>query len=798
MKLNILLVIVVLLFCINLINAGVLVPVSRCGAELDSPGYYTTANDSNAPPIYPSSYLNTVACYRINSSDVTLDCAGHNVTNLNTTGNTTGILIEGNSSNPLTNITIMNCQVSNFTWDVYAYYSNNSLILNNTANLSANIAFESHNSSYINFTNNTAYNNHGDGFSSNNSLHDIWDNNTAYNSSFGFVSLGNSAYNTFINNNAHNVTAGFYAYYSYNNTFNNDTAGNNTWGFIADTGSTGNNFTNCTAYGSYWHGFLAEYGANNNLFADDTSHDNSFEGFYMYNSTLNTLINNIAYSNREDGFLVGNSSNNIVLINNTAHDNRYSGFELDNSNYNNLTGNLYNQSPYHTGLLRYGDGFYLYNSSYNNLENNTALNSYIAGFYLYKDSDYNSFINNTAINNSWEGFIIDSSLNNSFTNNFAYANPQFGFEIYLSSGNNITDNTLQESGEFDLYIDSLSWSNFLNFTQSSTAFCNNIIQNITGSGGRPINYSNTSVNWNGITASEIVLCHADDSNLTNVTIRGSDFMQNNGLVISSTSNTVVDSSNSSRNLVGFAALLSTNNNFTNNIANENLFAGFADIIGAGNKFANNLESGSIDSGFLLFFSNNSVYTNNTAHGNNMAGFAIIEGSSNNNLINNTIYNTSQVGTILQLSNLTTITGDHYYNNDVDFAVSNNESFSIDSTAALLETQHAPINGMNRLRTEVVLPSWSTILNLSGVIFDNPAGNFSDYTNLSINDVVQFGDSYAINWSSQPAPPPFLQSPFWNKFINIRTSPGVSLDNLVWYWTVGEATGHNETELQIMQ
>ncbi len=765
MKPKILFVIAALLFCIGLLRAPVLLPVSIDGCQnVTASGSYSLGSNLVGANITANNLL-TTACILISEPDVEIDCAGHTITN-NVAGNTTGILSNSRNSTPLTNITVKNCRVSNYIWDIYIYNSSDSLVQNNTANLSSEVGFTVHNSSSINFTKNIAYNNPGEGFTSFNSFHNILDNNTAYNSSNGFVSKDSSAYNTFTNDNAYNVSVGFYAYYSNNNIFNNDTAGNNTWSFIA-AGSSGNNFTNCIAYGSFWHGFLAETGSDGNNFVNDTSYGNQYEGFYMAGSNYNTLINNTAYNNNEDGFLVGNGSAYTVLTNNTAYSNRYSGFELDNSNYNNLTGNLYTQSPYNSELFRYGDGFYLQNASNNNIVNNTALNSYEAGFYLYSNSNSNSFINNTAINNSWEGFIIETSFNNSFINNLAYANPQFGFEIYMSYGNNLTNNTAQESGNFDLYIDALSWNFFLNATQLDPIYCNNIIQNLNGSGGRPINYSNTSVNWNGITASEIVLCHADGSSLTNVTIRGSDSIHNNGLLISSTSNTVVDGSNSSLNLIGFAALFSSNNNFTNNIADNDLAVGFAEFVGSGNRFTNNMQSGSIEGGFIAFLSNDSAYTNNTAHDNYMAGFAIVEGSNNTHLTNNTAYNNLQVGTAVDSSDFALITGDHYYNNSVDFAV---------NTSILV----AP-------------------LNLSEVIFDNPLGNYEQYTNLSLNDIVQPDEFYSITWSTKPASgDPPLELSFWGKFINIQTSPGAVIDYIVWHWTDDEAAGIDENSLIVMQ
>ncbi|MCX6775622.1 MAG: right-handed parallel beta-helix repeat-containing protein [Candidatus Micrarchaeota archaeon] len=606
-------------------------------ADINSSGQFTLGTDLVGANITPT-HLSTTACIVISEPHIELDCLGYTITN-DVSGNTTGILLDSRNSTPLTNITIKNCRVSNYTWDIYVYNSTESVISNNTANLAANIGFTVDNSSYINVTNNTAYDNLGDGFTVNSSSHSIIADNVAYNSSNGFISHINSFENSFTNNSAGDTSTAFYLYYTYNSTFTINTAGNNAW------------------------------------------------------------------------------------------------------------------------------GFYIENSSYNNFTANIASNNSDSGIVLYGGSNFNSLDGNIALANSQIGFDISSSFNNTLTNNIAYGTQGYGFNLFLSYGNNLTNNAAQESGEFDLFIDPFFWD-FLNVSPANDIYCNNIVENLTGSGDRPINYTNVSVNWNDITASEILLCNADNSNLTNVTIQGSDTIDNNGLIMSRTSNTVVDSSNSSGNLVGFATLFSTDNNFTNNIADNDWGAGFADFFGTGNRFANNLQSGSIQGGFFILASNDSVYINNTAHGNFMAGFAILDDSNNTRLTNNTVYNTSQVGTMVQSSDFTLIEGDHYYANDVDFGVNT-------------DTMLAP-------------------LNLSGVIFDNPLGNYESYTNLSLNDIVQPNESYSITWSTKPASDPLFKSAFHDKFINIQSNPGAVVDYIVWHWTDAEAASRNENGLSVMQ
>jgi len=638
MRLKICFLIAVLLFYTSLVRAPIpLGQIDGC-ANIDLSGQFTLGTDLVGANITPT-HLSTTACIVISEPHVELDCLGRTITN-DVSGNTTGILLDSRNSTPLTNITIKNCRVSNYTWDIYVYNSTESVVSNNTANLAVNIGFTVDNSSYINVTNNTAYDNLGDGFTVNDSSYSIIADNIVHNSSNGFISHINSFENSFINNSVADTSTAFYLYYTYNSTFTINTAGDSIW------------------------------------------------------------------------------------------------------------------------------GFYIENSSYNNFTANTASNNSDSGITLYWNSNFNSLDGNIALANDWNGFYISSSFNNTLTNNTAYGTHEYGFNLFLSYGNNLTNNTAQENEQFDLFIDPFFW-NFLNASSANDIYCNNIVENLTGSGGRPINYTNVSVNWNDITASEILLCNADNSNLTNVTIQGSDTIDNNGLLMSRTSNTVVDSSNSSGNFVGFVTLFSTDNNFTNNIADNNWGAGFADFFGTGNRFANNLQSRSTQGGFFILASNDSVYINNTVYGNFMAGFVIVDGSNNTQLTNNTVYNTSQVGTMVQSSDFTMIEGDHYYANDVDFAVNT-------------DTMLAP-------------------LNLSGVIFDNPLGNYESYTNLSLNDVIQPNESYSITWSTRPSVgDPFLKLSFHDKFIEMMASPGAVIDNLIWHWTGEEAAGHDESTLEIMQ
>lgn len=913
MKPKISFVIAALLFCIGLLRAPIaLPPASINGCQnITSSGSYSLGTNlvganitADNPP--------TTACILISTSDVTVNCTGYSIIN-NVTGDTTGILMDGSTGSKLTNVTIENCQVSNYTSGVYTYYTNNSIILNNTARNNTNgfvIYYGTDNSSFMRdtaygntvdgfsitddtgsnnvFINDTAYSNYNDGFelrvgkenilingtaynnsadgfsiniasdhiaienstaySNNGSGFAIYSElgvnnltvNTAYNNSIGFT-ISSSDLNNLSSNTAYNNSLGFYLSIGTDSTLTGNTARNNTWGFVLNMGYE-NNLTSNIAYGNYWHGFLAEDGTFTNNFVNDTSYSNQYEGFYIADAHNNNIINSTAYGNHEDGFLIGNGSSYNLLENNTSHNNTIRGFEVDYSNYNaldsniaynntqigyelyfsnytNLTNNVYNQTPW-SGQYRY-DAFELDNSSYNNLINNTEFNAYDAGFYLY-GSNNNSLINNTARNTSWDGFVVDSSFDNYLTNNSAYNSGQFGLDVYKSAGNNITDNLMQESSYFDLYTDSLSWSFGLNITMADPTFCNNIIENLTGSGGRPINYSNASVNWDGITSSEIVLCNAGYSNLTNIIVHGSDSINNNGVVITTTNHALIENTSSSNNFIGFVSIYSSNDNFTGDTADGDFLAGFVNLIGLSNKFISNMQSGSFEAGFIDISSLSSVYYNNTAHDNQFAGIAIenqIEfiGALEDPgtmavaftvLANNTVYNSSQVGTTVDSPFPVIILGDHYYHNSVDFAMDNTgmigpvslsfgNNKSVTSLPTLLEFKNLAGYGTGSL-PHTSVPFFNTI-NLSGVIFDDPLGNYVQYTNLSLNDVVEPNESYTISWSEKPyVGDPYSMRSFHGKFINITAAPNATIDTLIWQWTADEAAGHNESLFVIMQ
>ena len=172
-------------------------------------------------------------------------------------------------------------------------------------------------------------------------------------------------------------------------------------------------------------------------------------------------------------------------------------------------------------------------------------------------------------------------------------------------------------------------------------------------------------------------------------------------------------------------------------------------------------------GISLNNSNNNTILNNTAY-NDTRGF-LLNGSANNSFANNTARANGQGMSILD-SNTNTFTNEHYYNNTYDFR--------INTTANALT------------------------YNISGVIFDNPYGNYTNYTNLSINDVLESaagGRSFQISYNVQPATLPTNRISFSAKFINITNlTNSVSIDYISWNWLDSELTGYNESKFELWQ
>lgn len=142
--------------------------------------------------------------------------------------------------------------------------------------------------------------------------------------------------------------------------------------------------------------------------------------------------------------------------------------------------------------------------------------------------------------------------NNTLESNF------YGMFLDNSEHGEVTDNVMRENRQRDLLVIAVDFND-----------CGHVITDNIGSGNRPILYYNDTVTIeNNHNISQLTLCNAQNSVISNVTIRGSDTLDNNGLYIHLTNNsnfTDVDSSNNYRGI--------TIDDCFNNILKDSVFAG---------------------------------------------------------------------------------------------------------------------------------------------------------------------------------------------------------------------------------
>ncbi len=640
--------------------------VSSCQNITSSGVYNLNTTLSGAPNDASEIWASGLACIKIDSDNVLLDCRGFSI---HSTSGVSTFAVAMNKSH--SNITIQNCRIVNYTNSIFLQNVSSGLIFNNTiTNCTGTPMLINYTSSSLNITSNVLVN-VSNGIVLYGSCQDCQvRNNYIQGGDFGafypagfYMSLQNGAV---VNNTVNGLNIGFFVQLS------NSTAANNT---ASANRQTGFYFFNSD------HVLIQNNSAS---FAENRYLESSDSGFYFVSVTNSTVVSNRADGNYGPGFLVpssgpavnltfinnvANSSyasdtyapgygfyigiGNVVLINNTAYDNDI-GFRTQ-SNCN-LTINTAHNNDF---------GFVVDSSGTGNLLlNNTALNNSI-GFSDIPSSYLNRFLNNTADYNLYSGYDIyganetligsradhngqtfdgygfhfrPGAINNTASSNTADYNTLYGFFFDDSPGNNLTGNTAQGNLHYDLYVDA-----------TSKAGCAVVVSNLVGTGGQHVYYSNVPVNLVSPSPAppEIFLCGADGSNLTGVTASGG--TQNDGIVLLLSNRATIRDSTSSGNYFGFNVIGSENVSLIHNIADGNNDSGFMTqsvnatfvnnsasgnakygfeigsiLFGGASQYdtlITNTASGNLDSGFLLYSHYNRFYANN-ATSNAVNGFLI--------------------------------------------------------------------------------------------------------------------------------------------------------------------------------
>ncbi|MGC8899468.1 MAG: right-handed parallel beta-helix repeat-containing protein, partial [Candidatus Micrarchaeia archaeon] len=266
---------------------------------------------------------------------------------------------------------------------------------------------------------------------------------------------------------------------------------------------------------------------------------------------------------------------------------------------------------------------------------------------------------------------------------------------------------------------------------------------------------------------------------------------------------------------GFSLGYSSNNTLTNNYAYSNSRYGFYLPLSSNyNTLTNNYAYNNRNGFSLEYSSNYNTLTNNYAY-NNWNGFSLGYSSNYNTLTNNSAYNNVYFGFSVSLnSNYNILTNNSAYNNS-------RYGLFLDATGGLLLTDGLLLNATNFIyvnndhyykNSEDIKIVGPATVNLTKVIIDNPAGNYQNYTILSLNDKIALGETYYIKWTTNSTALPFNHFSFANKFIEISTDSGTLnistdsgtpivsvtpiIDYIAWHWLDSELSGYDETKFEL--
>ena len=186
------------------------------------------------------------------------------------------------------------------------------------------------------------------------------------------------------------------------------------------------------------------------------------------------------------------------------------------------------------------------------------------GIYIYRSSETvtNETVKNCIVSD-WDSanIYLNSVDGNKVINVTSTSSPSYGIHIYYHGRDNgIINSTLSENSIADFYISILYHSD-----------CDNYLENVIGSNNLPIKYFNYSVNLANEALSELILCDADYSNITNITIDASSTLKNNMLYSHLTDYSNFTFVNSSNNYYGIYIKSGSNNQIINTTTYNNTY-----------------------------------------------------------------------------------------------------------------------------------------------------------------------------------------------------------------------------------
>lgn len=361
--------------------------------------------------------------------------------------------------------------------------------------------------------------------------------------------------------------------------------------------------------------------SNNNKILNNNASNNGEHGIMTGFSSGSNLDGNIVNSNGAGGLVLDVSKDNIIR-NNVIKENGLEDVSISvNSDdgcsdfWENNTGSGGRPLKYFNQSINLQDEVFsqliLCNADHSNLDKITVSGSDSKdnnGLYVIR-TDNSTFTNITSTGN-YNGFYVESSANNTIIKNTFKSNFNSGLSLASSKDNKIANNTVTENLGNDIYI-----------SPGVYPFCDNLILDNLGSGNLPIKYFNRSVQLSNQIISELILCNADNSNITNIEIRGSTGKNNNGLYLINTDNSRFSGITSSDNKFGLNLWASNNNKIIKSKFQSNDF-GIKTFFSFQNYIYDNL----INSTNNSFDSDGNYWNTTRVSGTNIVGGPTIGGN----------------------------------------------------------------------------------------------------------------------------------------------------------------------------
>jgi parallel beta-helix repeat protein len=760
--------------------------VSSCQV-INSGGEYVMNTSLAGAPVEATP--SGTACIRINSSDVSLDCAGFTITENGTLGTKTGI----NIGSGVTNITVMNCpNVSNYDHGFYVATSTDVTLRNNTAynNTQHGFILVSNANNNV-LEDNNAIDNGFHGFRFQDASNAVVTNNTATgNSQYGFYLLDGSNSSNFTDNVVSGGNTGFYIDDSGSNRFiGNNVSSTSSRGFFTDDTSSHNTISNNVLSGGTSYGMRINDEGSNTI-TGNTVYGYSQHGIYVFSSDYNTINENNASNNGRAGIYISNSDNTTINDNNVTY-NDYYGIHLSSSHNNtllrnNATGNGDMPTTFHLSQkdisgtwnelysapfpIKYATKEFQFDKTGDSITLRIVQNGpapyadveaarlYACGSLIsptyakYVDSgesvleDIVEIDNNVVIAHekeievSWD---IPSSCNDAATLYLTANEYLEGLPMYFPDAGfvPVSEETAVPT------IDGL-------LTETDGIISPTYTVYWTPNSGHPDGYTYiyTSQDEDNVYISL-------DLTSDNTNEYGLDWAQVTFLTADGEKSFKIDDYNDEYGKCGFGLTSKVSYKHQtcelsipkSEIASEDLLF-MLEYYGTESLTA---------SAIALESSDNNTLTSNTMRATMNGYGGYLHYSDNNDLTNNTASHNEYYGMYVYRSNNTVITNDRYFNNTPDLYVSSSGSY---------------------------------ILNLSNVVFDNPLGNLVNYTTLSLNDVI--GSAiYSIAWDAVPPSPPY--NSVRGKSVNITNVTGNStIDRIRWHYSSGDVGILDENTFQV--